>query len=110
MDGSTRRSVRTRLFGHRQKSARDFGFLQAEIYAQTLALAIDAFRDDGPETIGARERPEIRHGIFTLHVARRKRNASHFLVFQTVTPRTVEILRILHDRMDLARHLEPHQE
>lgn len=92
-----------------KKSARDFGPLQAETYAQTLALAIDALRDDGPQTIGARERPEIRHGIFTLHAARHKRKASHFLVFQTVAPRTVEILRILHDRMDLARHVEPHK-
>ncbi len=93
----------------KKKSAEDFGRLQAQTYAQTLALAIDALGDDGPETIGARERTEIGLGIFTLHAARRKRKASHFLVFRTVAPRTVEILRILHDRMDLARHVEPHQ-
>ena len=93
-----------------KKSAQDFGLIQAETYALTLALAIDALGEDGPETIGAKERTEIGPGIFTLHAARRKRKASHFLVFRTVSPRTVEILRILHDRMDLARHVEPHQE
>ncbi len=93
-----------------KKSAEDFGLLQAEAYAQTLALAIEALGDDGPETIGARERTEIGPGIFTLHAARRKRKASHVLVFRTVAPRTVEILRILNDRMDLVRHVEPHKE
>lgn len=88
-----------------RRSAQDFGPLQAEVYAETLELAIDALREKGPKTIGVKEREEIGPGIFTLHAARSKRKASHFLVFRVLENRTIEILRILHDRMDLARHI-----
>ena len=88
-----------------KRSAQDFGSLQAEIYAETLALAIDALREKGPKAIGVKEREEIGPGIFTLHAARRKRKASHFLVFRVLEFQTIEILRILHDRMDLDRHV-----
>ena len=88
-----------------QRSAQDFGPLQAEVYAETLELAINALREIGPKAIGVKEREEIGPGIFTLHAARHKRKASHFLVFRVQEIRTIEILRILHDRMDLARHV-----
>lgn len=88
-----------------KRSAEDFGPLQAGVYAQTLGLAIDALRENGPQAIGVREREEIGPGIFTLHAARHQRKASHFLVFRVLEIRTIEILRILHDRMDLARHV-----
>ena len=88
-----------------QRSAQDFGPLQAEVYAQTLALALDALRENGPLTIGVKPREDIGAGIFTLHAARFKRKASHFLVFRVLEIRTIEVLRILHDRMDLARHI-----
>jgi len=82
-----------------------FGPLQAEAYAQTLASALDALREKGPMAIGVKEREEIGSGIFTLHAARSKRKASHFLVFRVLEAQTIEVLRILHDRMDLARHI-----
>nr|WP_295775542.1 type II toxin-antitoxin system RelE/ParE family toxin [Rhodoferax sp.] len=88
-----------------KRSAQDFGTLQAEMYAETIELAIDALRENGTKTIGVKEREEIGPGIFTLHAARLKRKASHFLVFRALKPRTIEILRILHERMDLARHV-----
>lgn len=93
-----------------KRSAQDFGAIQAEVYAETLGMAIDALREDGPETIGVKEREEIGPGIFTLHAARHKRKASHFLVFRVPETQTIEILRILHDRMDLARHVSLDQE
>jgi toxin ParE1/3/4 len=93
-----------------ERSAQDFGPLQAEVYAETLELAINALREKGPRTIGVKEREEIGPGIFTLHAARHKRKASHFLVFRVLEIRTIEILRILHDRMDLARHISQVQE
>jgi len=92
-----------------QRSAQDFGPLQAEVYAQTLALALDALRENGPLTIGVKPREEIGAGIFTLHAARFKRKASHFLVFRVLRAQTIEVLRILHDRMDLARHISLEQ-
>lgn len=88
-----------------KRSAQDFGPLQAEVYAQTLEMALDALREKGPMTIGVKEREEIGSGIFTLHAAKSKRKASHFLVFRVLETRTIEVLRILHDRMDLARHI-----
>lgn len=88
-----------------KRSAQDFGPLQAEVYAETLATAINALRENGPDTIGVKERKEIGTGIFTLHAASHNRKASHFLVFRVLEIRTIEILRILHDRMDLARHI-----
>lgn len=93
-----------------KRSAQDFGPLQAEAYAETLELAINALREKGPKAIGVKEREEIGPGIFTLHAARSKRKASHFLVFRVLEIRTIEILRILHDRMDLARHISQVQE
>jgi toxin ParE1/3/4 len=93
-----------------ERSAQDFGPLQAQIYAQTLGLAIEALRKKGPEAIGVKERSEIGPGIFTLHVAKRSRKASHFLVFRVLEVRTIEVLRILHERMDLARHIPDAQE
>lgn len=92
-----------------KRSAQDFGPLQAEVYAETLELALDALREKGPKTIGVKEREEIGSGIFTLHAARSKRKASHFLVFRVLEIRTIEVLRILHDRMDLARHISQAQ-
>lgn len=93
-----------------KRSAQDFGPRQAEVYAETLELAINALRDAGPEAIGVKERKEIGAGIYTLHAASHKRKASHFLVFRVLEIRTIEILRILHDRMDLARHISQVQE
>ncbi len=93
-----------------KRSAQNFGTIQAEVYAETLQMAMNALRETGPETIGAKERGEIATGIFTLHAARQKRKASHFLVFRVQAIRTIEILRILHDRMDLARQISLAQE
>ena len=91
-------------------SAQDFSPLQAKAYTETLQLAIDALRENGAKTVGVQEREEIGPGIFTLHAARRKRNASHFLIFRVPEIQIIEILRILHDRMDLARHISRVQE
>ena len=93
-----------------KRSAQDFGPLQAEVYAETCALALDALRKKGPKAVGVKQREEIGPGIFALHVARLKRKASHFLVFRVLEIRTIEVLRILHDRMDLARHISQAKE
>ena len=88
-----------------RRSSQDFGAIQAEIYAETITLAIEALAVDGTAAIGAKERKEIGVGIFTLHVARLGRKGSHFLVFRLIDGNEVEILRILHERMDLERHI-----
>jgi len=35
------------------------------------------------------------------------RKGSHFVVFHAATKNTIDVLRVLHESMDLARHLPP---
>ena len=44
-------------------------------------------------------------GLRTLHVARHGRRGSHFLMYRVAPKFTIEIVRILHESMDLGRHL-----
>lgn len=57
----------------------NFGERQAETYAETLTLALEVLHE-GPEPLGAKARDDIGPGI---------------------------VLRLLHDSMDLARHVPP---
>ncbi|MFZ9407942.1 MAG: type II toxin-antitoxin system RelE/ParE family toxin [Burkholderiaceae bacterium] len=81
-----------------------FGERQAENYAETLSRAIEALLE-GPEIPGAKVRDEIGPGIRTLHVARAGRSGRHFVVFRISGNDTIDVLRLLHDSMDLARHI-----
>lgn len=82
-----------------------FGYQKAEIYAEMLALTLEALVD-GPDDIGVTKRDDIMHGICALHVARYGKRGRHYVVFQVKEDCLIEVLRILHDSMDLARHLE----
>jgi toxin ParE1/3/4 len=82
----------------------NFGESQVDIYAETLTLAIEALLD-GPLLQGAQARGEIEPGIRTLHVARLGKNGRHFVVFRQTEDRGIDVLRLLHDGMDLARHI-----
>jgi toxin ParE1/3/4 len=86
-----------------QWTAQTFGEGQASTYAATIALAIEAL-EGGPEITGAAAREDIQPGIRTLHVARQGRAGRHFVVFRA-TGSDIDILRLLHDSMDLPRHL-----
>ena len=84
-----------------------FGLDQARTYAETLSAAIEDLCS-GPEILGVKARSEIGPDLYTLHVARKARKGRHFLMFQVGHPQGVEVinvLRILHDSMDLQRHL-----
>jgi toxin ParE1/3/4 len=89
-----------------QGTADTFGPQQAAVYAETLSLAIGVLAK-GPEIFGTKRRDEIGHGILTLHVARQGRKGRHFVVFRISGATTIDVLRLLHDSMDLARHLSP---
>jgi toxin ParE1/3/4 len=82
----------------------NFGTRQSRIYRDTLVQAIGELVE-GPNVAGSRVRDEIITGIRTLHVARRGRHGSHFLMYRAAPNSTIEIVRILHDRMDLRRHI-----
>jgi toxin ParE1/3/4 len=86
---------------------REFGDVQARIYADTLSAALVALTA-GPTTVGAKERSEIGKGIFTLHVARSGLKGRHFVLFRLGAgehQRQIEVLRLLHDAMDLPRSI-----
>lgn len=85
----------------------NFGRAQARTYAKTLNSALQDLAQ-GPDVIGARLREDIGPDIHTLHVARHGRKGRHFVVFR-ISPSPdasiIEVLRLLHDSMDLPRHL-----
>ena len=88
-------------------TAEHFGETQALTYAETLDLAIHALAG-GPTTAGVRPREDIGAGMFALRAARGNRHGRLGLICRFCEqPREVEVLRILHDSMDLARHLPP---
>lgn len=84
-----------------------FGTAQARLYADTLHAALVAL-SDGPETVGVKRRNEIGKDICTLHIARAGRRGRHLILFRVCAGEqqpVIEVLRILHDAMDLARHV-----
>lgn len=82
-----------------------FGDAQALVYAETVSMAIEAL-SEGPSVIGAKPRSEILKGLFSLHVARHGRKGRHFTTFRMAPAgNAIEVLRILHDSIDFARHV-----
>ena len=87
-------------------TARTFGARQARSYRDTLEAAIRVL-EYGPDGPGTKRRDEILPGLRTLHVARAGRRGRHLLMYRVLDPDVIEIVRILHDAMDPARHLPP---
>ena len=87
-------------------TAENFGERQAKAYAETLILAIELL-NNGPEQLGVKAREDIGPGIRTLHVACHARSGRHFVVFSEAKDQYIDVLRLLHDSMDLARHIPP---
>lgn len=85
-------------------TAEHFGSRQAAYYVETLTQAIEALHE-GPDIPGVKARDDIAPGIRTLHVARRGRKGRHFVMLRVAEGRVIEVLRLLHDSMDLPRHL-----
>jgi toxin ParE1/3/4 len=87
-----------------------FGDVQALVYAETIALALESLAE-GPSHNDAKRRDEIQKGLYSLHVARKGRKGRHFVIFR-IAPRAravIEVLRLLHDSMDIPRHFAiPH--
>ncbi len=81
-----------------------FGAQQVAVYRATL---IDALAElaSGPDALGSVARDEIFPNLRTLHVARQGRRGLHFIMYRALSDSVIEVIRILHDRMDLARHV-----
>jgi toxin ParE1/3/4 len=86
-----------------QWTATNFGARQTRLYRDVLMRAISELAK-GPDVAGAKERDDILPGLHTLHVARHGRRGRHLLLYR-IGDRTIEIARILHDSMDLRRHV-----
>jgi toxin ParE1/3/4 len=87
-----------------QWTAETFGALQAVNYRTTLTQSVREL-GVGPDTAGAKKRDDIGRGLYTLHVARHGRRGRHLLLYRVTDNLTIEILRILHDSMELRRHV-----
>lgn len=88
-------------------TAEHFGDGQAKAYSSTISTAIRALTA-GPDTIGVRSRDDLGKGVFILPVARSGRRGRHLIVFRVASDRnarTLQVLRVLHDAMDLPRHV-----
>lgn len=83
-----------------------FGPLKLETYTEVINDALEAL-NAWPKLIDVRKRPELGDDVATLHVARHGCKGRHQLVFRVdETACLIEILRVLHDSMDLQRHLD----
>lgn len=82
-----------------------FGACQAKIYEDLLADAIDSLVD-GPDAIGSKSREDISPGVCSLHITLGGRGGRHFVMYRAnENERVIDVLRILHDASDLARHI-----
>ncbi len=97
-------------------SAEAFGDAARRRYAALIVQAIEDLTAD-PARVGVETRPEIAAGVQTYHLAHFRNRVApaagrvitprHFLIFRLRRDSAVEIVRVLHDSMDLARHLPP---
>lgn len=84
-----------------------FGAVLATRYAQTLSGVIEDLTD-GPDLAHARSASDVSEGLFSLHVARRGAKGRHVFYFRADpdhSPPVVHVIRILHDSMDVVRHV-----
>lgn len=85
-------------------------------YEELLVQAILDVADE-PGRIGTQERPDLAKGAKAYHLRHsrdqvsrsvgRIRKPRHFLLFRVAPDGCVEIGRVLHDSVDLVRHLPP---
>lgn len=86
-------------------TTRHFGAEQARNYRATLSAALQVLYA-GPEHLAVKQRDEILPGLKSLHVRCTGRAGRHLILFRADTP-FIDVLRILHDSMDVQRHLPP---
>lgn len=88
-------------------TARHFGDQRAKAYSEMISSALRSLKA-GPDTIGVRSRSELGEDVFILPIARPGKRGRHLILFRAVSghgTKSLQILRVLHDAMDLPRHL-----
>jgi toxin ParE1/3/4 len=81
------------------------------------ALLSAAMLKAAVEPIGhvTRDRGELGHGMRSLHIRHARRagpgvrvgNPVHVLYYRSIQPGLIEIVRVLHDRMEPSQHIDP---
>ena len=100
ISASARRDIANAL----QASARCWGPGQRRQYRLLIEKALGDLLE-APEYPASRTRDEIRPGIRTLHIARRGRPARHLIVYRIAADGSIQVIRLLHDAMELSRAL-----
>jgi toxin ParE1/3/4 len=85
-------------------TTRRFGADQARRYSEAINRLL-AELAAGPELAGSRSRADLGPTVRVVVIARHGRRARHLLVYRVTGGSRLEVIRILHDAMDLARHV-----
>jgi plasmid stabilization system protein ParE len=72
--------------------------------ANSYRKSLPTFSEFAPGSVA---RGEILPNLRTLHIARRGRRGRHFILYRPAQGQVIEVLRILHDAMEMARHIPP---
>jgi len=97
-----------------ERSERNFGLAARRRYEQLLATAL---RDiaDAPERPGSAARPELGDDLRSWHLRSSRARAGmadgsvrrprHLILYTIIDDATIGVLRVLHDAMELHRHI-----
>jgi len=83
-----------------------FGEKQRLIYQTIVRDALEELATD-PENPRSKQRPEIHPDAWTMHLGGRGKRARHLLLYRIKNNGFVDIARLLHDSMEIERHLPP---
>jgi toxin ParE1/3/4 len=81
-----------------------FGERKCEQYKSLIRQALADIAAD-PHRPGAKHRPEIHTEARTFHISRRGKPARHIMLYRITGEHYVDVGRLLHDSMELNRHL-----
>jgi len=85
-----------------------FSIRQAHTYRDVILDALQAL-EAGPDILDSRSHTELPKNIKTLHVAGFGKRGRHFIIFDASMAGRIRVIRILHDSMDIPRHISSGQ-
>lgn len=85
-------------------TARRFGTSQADAYCAAIVRLLGRLAD-GPDSPGSLPRAEFDPPLRSLHLAVLLPRARHLVLYRAQDDRTVAVLRILHDAMEVSGKL-----
>ena len=96
-------------------SALRFGAEARKRYSTLLVASLRRIAAD-PYGLLTRDQGQIIEGLRSFHIRHGRRESTaatvaspvHVIFFRTVGPDEIEVLRVLHERMDLAANMAPH--